>query len=496
MHHILAIDEGTTGTRCLMVRSDGVVTGRGYREITQYFPGPGLVEHDAAEILARTLEAAHDAIRESGATADVIGITNQRETVVVWDRESGKPLYRALVWQDRRTSERCRALADKADFIMRTTGLVVDPYFSATKLEWLLSQPAVAAARERGTLAAGTIDSWLIWSLTGGAVHATDYTNASRTMLFDINERRWSSELLELFGVDATILPDVRASGASFGSVLPEFFGATVPIHGVAGDQQAALMGQGCWHPGEGKNTYGTGAFLLLNAGTERPTASNGILTTLACTERGEPCYALEASIFIAGAAIQWLRDGLGILTHAAESEAMARSIESNDGVYFVPALTGLGAPWWEADARGMITGLTRGTSRAHFARAALEAMAYGTADVLAAMQSSAKIDFSVLRVDGGASANGFLMQFQADLLGVTVERPADTETTSLGAAALAGIQSGIWRDGGDFLGSRQFTRFEPNDNRGKMREWQQGWHRAVAAVLRYARDVGIDSSI
>ena len=410
MPAVLAIDQGTTGSTCLVIREDGRVAGRGYREITQHYPRPGWVEHDAEEILARTIEAGREAIAQARETPVAIGITNQRETVVTWDCRTGKPVGPAIVWQDRRTAGRCAELAPMAGRISLLTGLVVDPYFSATKLELLLRDGALASRARSGELLAGTIDAWLVWRLTNGAVHATDHSNASRTMLYDIGRRSWSDELIELFGVPRQVLPDVRPSSGDFGVAAREWFGAPIPIRGAAGDQQAALYGQGCWRTGEGKNTYGTGAFLLFNAGTERPTGGGGLLTTIACDARGGPVYALEASIFIAGAAVQWLRDGLGILRNAGESEEMARSLESNDGVYFVPALVGLGAPHWEPAARGTIVGLTRGTTRAHLVRAALEAMAYGTRDVVEAMTSHGLGAPSRLRVDGGAAANDWLI--------------------------------------------------------------------------------------
>src|SRR5450759_4938955 len=364
MKHVLAIDQGTTGTTALVIAADGRVAGRGYQEITQHYPQPGWVEHDADEILERTLMAARDAIAVSGVRPDTIGITNQRETIVVWHRDTGKPLARAIVWQDRRTTDRCAELRSRTSFIAERTGLRPDPYFSATKIEWLLKKPEIAFVARNGRLLAGTIDSWLIWKLTNGRVHATDPTNASRTMLFDINTMRWSAPLCALFGVPESILPEVRRSSGPFGMVAAEHLGHELPILGVAGDQQAALFGQGCWNAGASKNTYGTGAFLLLNTGTKRPAGGGGMLTTIACDATGDPVYALEASIFIAGAAVPWLRGGPGILGRASETEAMARSLTSNDGVYFVPALTGLGAPEWEPQARGTIVGLTRGTTR------------------------------------------------------------------------------------------------------------------------------------
>ena len=486
---VLAIDEGTTGTTCLVITEDGRVAGRGYREITQYFPEPGRVEHDAEEIFTRTRDAAREAIAASGLAPEAIGITNQRETIVVWDRASGVPLGRAIVWQDRRTAARCAELAGKSEAIYAATGLVTDPYFSATKLEWILEHRARAAGVDPARLAAGTVDTWLIWKLTNGRVHATDPTNASRTMLYDINTRAWSPTLLALFGVARNILPEVRPSSGDFGVSGAEHFGLEIPITGVAGDQQAALFGQGCWHAGTSKNTYGTGAFLLLHTGDQRPAGGGGLLTTIACGEKGEATYALEASIFIAGAAVQWLRDGLGIVTRANETEAMARSIASNDGVYFVPALTGLGAPSWEPNARGTIVGLTRGTTRAHLVRAALEAMCYGTADVLRAMRQASGAPLDVLRVDGGATSNAWMMQFQADVLGVPVERPDVIETTAMGAGALAGLAVGVWATADDFLQARHYEHFTPGAGQQEAQLGMRGWGRAVRAALHWARD-------
>lgn len=482
---VLAIDEGTTGVTCLVVGADGHVQSRGYREITQHYPAPGLVEHDADEIFQRTCEAAREALAGATSTVRALGITNQRETIVLWDRTTGRPVHRAIVWQDRRTARRCASLARKAKWIQQKTGLVTDPYFSATKLEWLLNEHG--AAKARASLAAGTIDSWLIWRLTNGAVHATDHTNASRTMLYDIDNRAWSPPLCQLFGVPLEVLPDVRVSSGDFGTSHASHLGLSIPIRGVAGDQQAALFGQGCWAPGRAKNTYGTGAFLLLNTGRKRPKGGQGILTTVACGPRGEPLYALEASIFIAGAAVQWLRDGLGIIAQAGETEALAGSLDSNDGVYFVPALVGLGAPWWEPNARGTIVGLTRGSGRAHLARAALEAMAYGTADVMESMVKVSRQRFKSLRVDGGASANDWLMQFQADVIGLPVERPANIETTAMGAAGLAGIAAGVWASADDFMAAQQVTRLAPR-RRTDIGALRAGWRTAVAAALLTAR--------
>ncbi len=489
MKHVLAIDAGTTGITCLVVSAEGKIVGRGYREITQYFPEPGWVEHDALEIFEHAIAAAHDALVQSGVAPDTIGITNQRETIVVWDRESGNPLARAIVWQDRRTSERCRALAAEASRITAKTGLPVDPYFSATKLELLLEREEIAAKVGAGRVLVGTVDTWLIWKLTDGAVHATDPTNASRTLLFDIAKRAWSDELCAIFNVPPAVLPEVRPSSGDFGIASARHFGAAIPINGVAGDQQAALFGQGCTSAGEGKNTYGTGAFLLLNTGQHRPAPGDGIVATVACDAKGGYAYALEGSIFIAGAAIQWLRDGLEIVQNAADSETIAKSLSSNDGVYFVPALTGLGAPHWNPEARGTIVGLTRGTTRAHLVRAALESMAYGTADVLDAMRERSGLSFDMLRVDGGASVNGWLMQYQADIIGVQVERPEIVETTAMGAAGLAGIASGVWNDAAEFMAFRRHVTFYPEMNEADRSRLREGWNRAIRSTLFWADD-------
>jgi glycerol kinase len=491
MKYVLAIDAGTTGVTCLMIGEDGRVVGRGYREISQYFPEPGWVEHDAIQILECARSSAADAVAAAGSTPDAIGITNQRETVVIWERATGRPVHRAIVWQDRRTASRCAELASRSEWIAERTGLLPDPYFSATKIEWLLREQRLLDRYAASDLAVGTIDSWLVWHLTGGALHATDPTNASRTMLYDINAQAWSDELCELFSVPLAMLPEVRRSSGDFGIARAAVLGFEAPITGIAGDQQAALFGQGCWAAGTGKNTYGTGAFLLLNAGPTRPSAERGLLTTIACDATGGACYALEAAIFIAGAAVQWLRDGLGVIEAAAETEALAQSLASNDGVYFVPALTGLGAPHWEPDVRGMIVGLTRGTTRAHLARAALEAMAYGTADVMSSMSRGSGTTFERLRVDGGATTNDWLLQFQADLLGVPVERPDMIETTALGAAGLAGLSAGIWHDASQFLTTRTFTSFVPRMRLTDVAELTAGWQRAVRAAIAWARDQG-----
>ena len=490
--HVLAVDAGTTGITCLVVDDGGAVVGRGYREFAQHFPQPGWVEHDPRDWLAGLCAAARDAIAESRVRPAAMGLTNQRETIVVWDRATGDPVHNALVWQDRRTAERARALRETdAPRIARITGLLPDPYFSATKLEWLVREQHLLQRFSPDQLAAGTVDAWLVWQLTGGRVHATDPTNASRTMLFDIDRRAWSRELCDLFGVPVGMLPEVRASCGDFGIAGARWFGLELPITGVAGDQQAALFGQGCWTVGAGKNTYGTGAFLLTNAGEKRPEAAqaSGVLTTLACDANGHAVYALEGAILVAGAAVQWLRDGLGILERADETAAMARSLASNDGVYFVPALTGLGAPQWEPRARGTIVGLTRGTTRAHLARAALEAMAFSTADVVDAMSKAGAARPDCLRVDGGATQNDWLMQFQADVLEMPVERPSMIETTALGAAALAGLAAGVWSDPAAFLATRSFKRFEPRMKAGDARALRRGWNRAMRAAIDWATD-------
>jgi len=490
MTAVLALDQGTTGSTALVLSDAGRVLGRGYREFTQHFPLPGEVEHDAEEILRVTIDAAREAIRQAGVTPDAIGITNQRETVCAWERETGRPVHRAIVWQDRRTSARCAQLEKqkKGALVRSRTGLVLDPYFSATKIEWLLEHMKGLPKRAaNGDVVFGTIDSWLIFRLTNGKTFATDHTNASRTMLYDIGKRAWDKDLLKLFGVPRDSLAEVRKSSGDFGTAAAEHFGAELPITGAAGDQQAALFGQGCWHPGEAKNTYGTGAFLLLNTGKRRANSKRGLLTTLACGPRGEPVFALEGSVFIAGAAIQWLRDGLGIIKQAAESDAMARSIDDTGGVYFVPAFVGLGAPHWEPNARGTIVGLTRGSSRAHLVRAALEAMAFSTKDVLDAMLADAKLKLSSLLVDGGAAANDWLMQFQADVLGVTVARPDLVEITALGAAGLAGLGAGLWKTADDFLAGRRFTKFAPSAARRAVQARAVEWHRAVQTALHWA---------
>ncbi len=502
MKAILSLDQGTTGSTAMVVGADGRVHARAYTEFTQHFPRPGWVEHDAEEIWQVTRRMGREALASVPDRIDVvgIGITNQRETVVVWDRETLEPVHRAIVWQDRRTAGICESLrkaGHEADVRART-GLVLDPYFSGTKLTWLMREhPDIRVRAEEGELAVGTIDAWLIARLTGGAVHATDPTNASRTLLFDLKERVWSPEMASLLQVPLDVLPEVRRSSGDFGTSTPDVFGSELPIAGVAGDQQAALFGQGCWDAGLAKNTYGTGAFLLMYTGAEEPRVSeHGLLSTIACAADGSHGYALEGSVFVAGAAIQWLRDGLGLIESSAETEALAASVTSTDGVSFVPAFVGLGAPHWDAEARGTITGLTRGTTRAHLVRAALESMAYRSAEVLEAMQADAGVELAELRVDGGASANDWLMRFQAEVLNRPVRRPGMVETTALGAAGLAGIRLGVWSDAGAFLAAAgEADRFEPGDRELAASVDRTAWNRAVEATRTWAATSREDNS-
>jgi glycerol kinase len=490
MTSILALDQGTTGSTALVIHQDGTVLGRGYREFTQHFPQPGWVEHDPEEIFRVSVAAMADALAAAGERPRGLGITNQRETVVLWDRRTLSPVAPAIVWQDRRTTERCRELRESgAEPMLRDrTGLVADPYFSATKLEWLLRDPDLKRRAARGELAAGTVESWVVAKLTGGRIHVTDHTNASRTLLYDLKTRDWHPELLKLFGVPGEILPRVVRSSEVLGEAEPDHLGYAPPIAGLAGDQQAALFGQGCVSAGLAKNTYGTGAFLLVLAGEQVPAPPRGLLATAACGPDGSPWYALEGSVFIAGAAIQWLRDGLRVIGEAAESEVLARSVSDTGGVHFVPAFVGLGTPYWEPEARGTITGLTRGTGRAHLARAALEAMAFSSAELLTTMAAAEHLEVPALRVDGGAAANDWLMQFQADILGISVERPDLVETTALGAAGLAGLALGVWGSVSQFLSGRKFTRFEPRIGDAERKQLLAGWHRAVSAALAWAR--------
>ncbi len=486
---VIAIDAGTTGVRSFALHEDGTPAGFAYREFPQHFPAPGLVEHDPEDIwdaTTATLAELVGRLDEAGETVAAIGITNQRETTVVWDRRTGRPRHRALVWQDRRTAPRCDELAGAGylDLVRRTTGLVLDPYFSATKLEWLLTEGGVAAD---AALAFGTVDSWLLWRLTGGpdgGVHATEPSNASRTMLFEIDALAWSDELTELFGVPPACLPEVRPSGGRFGRVAPGSpVLAGVPVAAILGDQQAALFGQACLEPGLTKNTYGTGSFVLMNVGRERPEPVDGLLTTVAWTRSGEPgaTYALEGAIFVTGAAVQWLRDGLGLIELAADVGPLAETVADTDGLYLVPAFTGLGSPWWDPYARGTIVGVTRGTRPAHLARAVVEAMAFQTRDVVEAMTRASGQAVAELRVDGGASAMDLLLQLQADQLGVPVARPVVQETTALGAAFLAGLSEGVWGSTAEVVDAwRLDTRREPAPDRAAADARHARWLAAV----------------
>jgi glycerol kinase len=486
--NLLAIDQGTTGSTVMIFDLAGRVRGRGYSEFRQYYPRPGWVEHDPEEIwnvTHRVIGAALRAARLKPRDITAVGITNQRETTVLWDRVTGKPLHHAIVWQDRRTAAACEALKAQGmeSTIRAKTGLVIDPYFAGTKLQWLFDHVKGARARAQ-RLAFGTIDSWLIWKLTGGQVHATDFTNASRTLFFNIHERRWDAELLAALSVPPEVLPHVVPSAGIVGTTDRQAFGAEVPIAGVAGDQQAALFGQACFRPGLVKNTYGTGCFMLMYTGDQAVDSQRGLVTTMACAPDGQPAYATEGSVFIAGAAVQWLRDGLGLLKHAKDSEQMARKVESSLGVYLVPAFVGLGAPYWDAAARGALVGLTRGVTRGHVVRAALESLAYQTRDVIDTMVTESGRPLAGLRVDGGAAANNFLMQFQADLLGTPVDRPKIVETTALGAALLAGLGVGLWKSERDLEQMRKPDRiFRPRMAPEQREALYQGWRRAVAAV-------------
>jgi glycerol kinase len=474
---ILAIDQGTTGTTCLVVDPELRTVGRGYREIRQHFPEPGWVEHDPEEIWQSVEQTAAEALADAGVPAgelEAIGITNQRETTVVWERRTGRPVHPAIVWQDRRTAERCAELPTA--LIRERTGLVPDPYFSATKLEWILRR----TERPQSELAFGTIDAWLVWKLTGGATHVTDVTNASRTMLLDLASGEWDDELLALFGVDRAVLPEVVASSGV--AAEASFLGVTLPVAGIAGDQQAALFGQGCFAPGDAKATYGTGTFVLVNLGEHAGPPADGLLTTAAAVAPGAPpAFAAEGSVLVGGAAMQWLRDGLGVIESAAGSERLAESVESTGGVHFVPALTGLGSPQWRPEARGLICGITRGTTRAHLVRAALEAIAHQVADVLDALP----LDVGVLRVDGGATANRFLMQLQADLIGSPVEVAADAEATATGAAELAGLAVGTWSSVDEVASLvRRGERYEPRAAPEDVERQRDEWRDAVRRVL------------
>ena len=486
--YIMSLDQGTTSCRCIVFNRKGEVISLAQKEFKQIYPKPGWVEHDAMEIWAIQAGVAQEAMRQVGAEYHdiaAIGITNQRETTVVWEKDTGRPDYNAIVWQCRRTADYCDELTAKGltDTVQRRTGLLIDAYFSATKLKWILDH--VERGRERaknGELLFGTIESWLIWNLTKGRVHVTDYSNAARTMLFNIKELKWDEELLELFDIPEAMLPEAVPSSYIYGETDPLIFGGPIPIASAAGDQQAALFGQACFQSGDAKNTYGTGGFLLMNTGKKPVYSKNGLLTTVAWGINDEVYYALEGSVFVAGAAVQWLRDELKIIEKSSDTEAMALSVPDTNGVYFVPAFVGLGAPYWDPYARGIITGLTRGVNRNHLVRATLEAIAYQTWDVLEAMQEDSGIRLAALKVDGGASENRFLMQFQADIIGTQVERPANKESTAVGAAYLAGLAVGFWSDLGDVVKNRSIDGvFEPSMDETRRMELLQGWHKAVS---------------
>ena len=494
--YVLAIDQGTTGTTVLVFDREVNVKGRAYSEITQHYPQPGWVEHDPSEIWKVTMKVVADALADAGVEARelrAVGITNQRETTVLWDRRTGEPVANAIVWQDRRTADLCNELKARGleEDTRARTGLIFDAYFSGTKVKWLLDQsPELRKRAARGRIAFGTIDSWLVWNLTGGRAHVTDYSNASRTLLYNIHELRWDEELLGLLGIPKAILPEVLASSHVNGYTDPElFFGQSIPIAGIAGDQQAALFGHACFDEGFVKNTYGTGSFLLMNTGVKAVPSREGLLTTIAWRLGDDPVeYALEGSIFITGAAVQWLRDGLKIISSASDTEALARALDSNEGVYFVPALVGLGAPYWDPYARGIIVGITRGTGQEHLARAALESMCYQTCDVLEAMSRDSAINIKEMRADGGAVGNSFLMQFQADVLGVPVVVPPVTETTALGAAYLAGLAIGYWESRAE-IGSRYKAgkRYEPTMSSEERNRLRGSWMRAVERARGWA---------
>ncbi|MCI9169836.1 MAG: glycerol kinase GlpK [Lawsonibacter sp.] len=487
--YIAALDQGTTSSRCILFDREQNMAGMAQKEFTQFYPRPGWVEHDPMEIWSSQYGVLMEALAQSG--ADVrelagIGITNQRETAVVWDKDTGKPVYNAIVWQCRRTAGLCEELKADPDFtayVKDRTGLLIDAYFSATKIRWILDNvPGARERAEEGKLLFGTVDSWLIWKLTGGKVHVTDCTNASRTMLYDIRSLRWDETICKKLGIPMSMLPQVRSSSEIYGYVNIQ--GVEVPIAGIAGDQQAALFGQTCFEPGEAKNTYGTGCFLLMNTGETPFVSKNGLLTTIAIGLNGKVSYALEGSIFVGGAVIQWLRDELGLISDSSDTEYFARKAADTAGVYVVPAFTGLGAPHWDMNARGAILGLTRGAGRNHIIRAALESIAYQTADVLRAMEEDAGIPLRELRVDGGASANGFLMQFQADIMDRPLRRPMIRETTALGAAYLAGLATGVWESLDDVRGSWTLDRlYEPAMGAEKREKLLRGWHEAVNRV-------------
>lgn len=494
--YVMALDAGTTSNRCILFNEKGEMCSVAQKEFTQYFPKPGWVEHDANEIWSTQLGVAVEAMSKIGASAGdiaAIGITNQRETTIVWDKETGEPVYRAIVWQCRRTSEYCDTLKDKGlvDTFRQKTGLVIDAYFSGTKLKWILDNvEGVRERAERGELLFGTVETWLIWKLTRGKIHVTDYSNASRTLLYNIQKLEWDEEILAELHIPKCMLPEVKPSSCVYGEADPAFFGGPIPIGGAAGDQQAALFGQTCFEPGEAKNTYGTGCFLLLNTGEEPVFSDHGLVTTIAWGLDGKVNYALEGSIFVAGAAIQWLRDEMRLIDSAADSEYMANKVKDTNGCYVVPAFTGLGAPHWDQYARGTIVGITRGVNKYHIIRATLESLAYQTNDVLQAMKADSGIELAALKVDGGASANNFLMQVQADIINAPVERPKCVETTAMGAAYLAGLAVGYWTGKEDVIRNWSIDRtFEASISDEEREEKVAGWNRAVKYSYGWAKE-------
>lgn len=496
--YILALDQGTTSSRAIVFARDGGVLASAQQEFEQILPGPGLVEHDPEAIWGSQLEVARRAVARAGLSAKqiaAVGIANQRETTILWDRHTGRPVANAVVWQSRVSAAICQRLKDEGleETFCSKTGLVVDAYFSGTKIKHLLdTHDGLRSRAERGDVLFGTVDSWLIWRLTGGRRHVTDYSNASRTLLFNIHTLDWDDELLRILGVPQAMLPEVRSSSEVYGETTSEWFGEPIPISGDAGDQQAATFGQACFQPGDAKNTYGTGCFMLLNTGTKPVRSQNNLLTTIGWGLRGEVTYCLEGSVFVAGAVVQWLRDGLGIIQTSAEVEALATSVPDSGGVYFVPALVGLGAPYWDPHARGTILGLTRGSTAAHVARAAVESIAYQSCDLLRAMQKDADMPLTGLKVDGGASVNAALMQFQADLLGVPVRRPMVAETTALGAAYLAGMAVGYWDDKEDVVRNWALDReFVPQMSEAQRERMYGRWQKAVGRALDWAEPCG-----
>ena len=494
--YVMALDAGTTSNRAIIFDVDSKIIGVAQKEFTQHFPQPGWVEHDAEEIWSSMHEVMREALEQSGLVASdiaAIGITNQRETAVIWDRATGRPIYNAIVWQSRQTADICEDLKRQGlvDEFKEKTGLVIDAYFSGTKVKWILDHVEGARARaEKGELAFGTIDTWLLWKLTGGKEHKTDYSNASRTLMFNIKTLEWDEALLKHLTVPKSLLPEVRPSSEVYGHTIPSIIGASVPVAGMAGDQQSALFGQNCFSPGEAKNTYGTGCFLLMNTGEDLCMSKNGLVTTIAWGLDGKVEYALEGSIFVGGSAIQWLRDGLRLVDSAPDSEWVAKKVPDAGGVYMVPAFVGLGAPYWDMNARGMIIGLTRGTTKAHIVRATLDSLAYQTRDVLGAMEADSGNRLAALKVDGGAVANNLLMQFQADLLGVPVDRPQITETTALGAAYLAGLATGVWASKEELKKSWQLdTRFTPALDKKDADKLYKGWRKAVKHAANWLAD-------